>query len=210
MGRESRAPTWVVTRPVNHRPSIPIGRSRVDPDGTKLTLGSLHRTLAHSFSPLPLPRRSESLASKSEKATALPRAPSRGARDHRRVDVSLSNCSSAGSFIACEPATTSPRASTTAPSRTTATSHSRWWRRPLPARRPVKQRRPWRVPSPQLLAAARDLPTRRVDPSTAGDGGHGVNTKKVSPETLTHSSSSHSLFFYPNLDLRASLALVPL
>jgi hypothetical protein len=32
---------------------------------------------------------------------------------------------------------------------------------------------------------------------------------KVSPETLTHSSSSPSLFFYPNLDLRASLALVP-
>jgi hypothetical protein len=34
--------------------------------------------------------------------------------------------------------------------------------------------------------------------------------KKVSPKTLTHSSSSPSLFFYPNLDLRASLALVPL
>jgi hypothetical protein len=33
---------------------------------------------------------------------------------------------------------------------------------------------------------------------------------KVSPETLTHSSSSPSLFFYPNLDLRASLTLVPL
>jgi hypothetical protein len=33
---------------------------------------------------------------------------------------------------------------------------------------------------------------------------------KVSPETLTHSSSSPSLFFYPNLDRCASLTLVPL
>jgi hypothetical protein len=33
---------------------------------------------------------------------------------------------------------------------------------------------------------------------------------KVNPEILTHSSSSPSLFFYPNLDRRASLALVPL
>jgi hypothetical protein len=65
-----------VTRSVNHRPSIPIGRPRVDPGGTKSALGSLRRTLAHSFSPLPLPRRSESLASESEKATALLRAPS--------------------------------------------------------------------------------------------------------------------------------------
>jgi hypothetical protein len=31
---------------------------------------------------------------------------------------------------------------------------------------------------------------------------------KVRLETLTHSSSSPSLFFYPNLDLRASLALI--
>jgi hypothetical protein len=33
---------------------------------------------------------------------------------------------------------------------------------------------------------------------------------KVSTETLTHLSSSSSLFFYPNLDLCASLTLVPL
>jgi hypothetical protein len=32
----------------------------------------------------------------------------------------------------------------------------------------------------------------------------------VSPETLTHSSSSPSLFFYPNLDLRANQALIPM
>jgi hypothetical protein len=74
------------------------------------------------------------------------------ARDHRRVDAPPSSSSSAGSFIACKPAMASPRASTTAPSRTMVMSHSRRWRRPLPA--------------------------RRVDPSTAGGGGHGVNTKK--------------------------------
>jgi hypothetical protein len=154
LGQESRAPTWAVTRFVNRRPSIPIGRSRVDPGGTKSTLGSLRRTLAHSFSPLPLPLRSESLASESEKATALPQAPLAGARDHRRVDVPPLSGSSAGSFITCEPTMTSLRASTTAPSRTTAASHNRRWRRP------VKQRRPWRVLSPQPRAAARDLPTR--------------------------------------------------
>jgi hypothetical protein len=38
--------------------------------------------------------------------------------------------------------------------------------------------RPWRVPSPQPQVAARDLPTRRADPSTVGGGGHRVNTKK--------------------------------
>jgi hypothetical protein len=76
LGRESRAPTWAATRSVNRRLSIPIGRSHVDPDGTKPALGSLCRTLAYSFSPLPLPHRSESLVSESKKATALPQTPS--------------------------------------------------------------------------------------------------------------------------------------
>jgi hypothetical protein len=36
---------------------------------------------------------------------------------------------------------------------------------------------PWRVLSPLSRAVARDLPTRRVDPSTAGGSGHGISTK---------------------------------
>jgi hypothetical protein len=46
--------------------------------------------------------------------------------------------------------------------------------------------RSWRVSSPQPLAAARDLPTRRVDPSTAGGSGHGIFTKGESHNLLLH------------------------
>jgi hypothetical protein len=35
LGRESRVPTWVAARSVNHCLSIPIGRSRVDPGRSK-------------------------------------------------------------------------------------------------------------------------------------------------------------------------------
>jgi hypothetical protein len=52
-------------------------------------------------------------------------------------------------------------------------------------------------------AANRSIHSRRWWP-------RGQHKKKVSPKTLTRWSSSPSLFFYPNLDLRASLALVPL
>jgi hypothetical protein len=40
LGWESRAPTWDVAQSVNHRPSIPIGRLRVDPGRSKPALSS--------------------------------------------------------------------------------------------------------------------------------------------------------------------------
>jgi hypothetical protein len=63
----------------------------------------------------------------------------------------------------------------------------------------------WRVSSPHPRAAARDLPTQRVDPSTAGGSGHGIFTKGESRNLLLHhlknlrSSPSN---FYPDLDPR--------
>jgi hypothetical protein len=147
LGRESRAPTWAAAWSVNRRPSIPIGRLRVDPRRSKSALDSLRRTLAHSL--LSLPRRNESQGERIGESDGAAVGPLAGVCDHRWVDASPSSGSSAGSFIVCEPTTASLRASTIAPSRTTATSHSRWWRHPLLAQCPVKQRRPWRVPSPQ-------------------------------------------------------------
>jgi hypothetical protein len=66
LGWESRAPTWAVTRFVNHCLSIPIGRSRIDPGRTKLV-------------PAPSPETLELIHSSSRRAathavTALPRA----------------------------------------------------------------------------------------------------------------------------------------
>jgi hypothetical protein len=64
---------------------------------------------------------------------------------------------------------------------------------------------PWRVLSLQPRAAARDLPTRRVDPSTASGSGHEIFTKGESRNLLLlhlknlRSSPSN---FYPDLDPR--------
>jgi hypothetical protein len=51
----------------------------------------------------------------------------------------------------------------------------------LPAWLPFEQWRPWRVSSTQCWAAARDLPTRCVDPYKAGGHGHGDQTQGESP-----------------------------
>jgi hypothetical protein len=165
---------------VNRRPSIPIKWLRVDPGRSKSVLAPSPKTLAFILS-TPSSLFHAAMRAKCERireSDGAAAGPLVGARDHQWVDAPPSSGSSAGSFIAHKPATASPRASMTAPSRTMATSHSRRWRRPLPTQHPVKQRRPWRVPSPQPRAVARDLPTRQVDPSTASDGGHVVNTMR--------------------------------
>jgi hypothetical protein len=78
-----------------------------------------------------------------------------GARAHRWVNAPPSSGSSALPFNAHEPVIgVLKHASTTVPSRTAATSHSRLWHRLLPSRLPVKQRQPWWFSSAQLRVAA--------------------------------------------------------
>jgi hypothetical protein len=133
-------------------------------------------------------------------------APLAGARDHRWVDAQPLSGSSAGSFIACEPATVS--------------IDDRSFSHDGDVSQPV-------VASPSTSAAPCEAAAAMAGPEPAAVSGGSRSThavsgsihnrrwwprgqhNKVSPKTLTHSSSSPSLFFYPNLDLRASLALVP-
>jgi hypothetical protein len=162
LGRESRAPTWAAARSVNHRLSIPIERLRVDPGRSKLVPTPSPETLAFILS-TPSSLFCAATRAKCERireSDSTAAGPLGGVHDHRLVDAPPLSDSSVGSFIARELATASPRASTIAPSHMTTTSHSRWWRCPLPTWCPIKQRRPWRVPSPPPRAAARDLPTR--------------------------------------------------
>jgi hypothetical protein len=88
---------------------------------------------------------------------------------------------------------------------------SRWCARPPMGGRAAVERliggalpaQPWQVPSPLPRAAARDLPTRLADlESTVVRGGRGKFFFDLieSPPSL----------FYPNLDLRARMALIPL
>jgi hypothetical protein len=132
--------------------------------------------------------------------------PLAGARDHRWVDALPLSGSSVGSFISYEPTTASidecsfphdgdvSQPTVVSPStRSTAYEATAAMAGPKPAAASGGSR--------STHAASGSIHNRRWWPQ----GQH----NKVSLETLTHSSSSPSLFFYPNLDLHDSLALVP-
>jgi hypothetical protein len=59
LGRERRFPTWAATRSGNCEPSIRIQRPHEESGRTKPCRCPHANRSAHSFSPLPLPRRSE-------------------------------------------------------------------------------------------------------------------------------------------------------
>jgi hypothetical protein len=179
LGRESCVPPGPRLSPLNvSRPSTSNGHAWIPAEQN--VVGALARTLGF----IRASSRRAALRSSPRDGTAT--GPLAGARTRRWVDAPPSSGSSAEPY---------PLTAASERPRSLVDERCRGgWRRREPSRRrahpPMGGRaaverllggalpaQPWRVPSPRPRAAARDLTTRRVDPSTAGGRGHVISTK---------------------------------